>query len=380
MSHFGRCRPLAQIEKRLETASEEGQLQWADLGERMGEFSRLIEAGRADSGKVRGEVAERLKGIETRLSAEPGEPGTVTREFAERIAGLERAVRAGFGDAAQTNSNLVERLQLVERGLTERPRDDGEALLILDDRLGSIERMLDTRGQQAASSSAEIVERLRILEQRPAAQGTVDVAGLVSPLTTQFQSLEGNNASRAEALHTSLTDINVRLAALEERMRAEALVTEEALRGRDQDFDFIYNEIKQLGQSQATLNSAVNDWRNDSQTHFGTLAGRLDKLQIAPPMATAAVETGTVPSVPFELPTVVKGRNGAEPIANAANRTGAGPDRSLKNRLDQATVESGKAGSEDIRADDYALPPQPGRGFWYWLFPASVTSVEVADR
>lgn len=343
---------LTQIERRLESATEDSQLHWTGLTERIGEFGRQLQAGRT----------EHLQAIESRLAASPAETGTATREFAERLAGLERAVRSGFGDAAQTTGQIAERLLVVERGFAERPRDDGEALLILDDRLGAIERMLDTRGQQVESATAQIVERLHILEERPGSQGALDAATFISPLTTRLESLEGNSVGRAEALHTSLGDINVRLAALEERMRAEAAVTEEALRGRDQDFDFIYSEIKQLGQSQATLNSAVNDWRNESQTHFGTLAGRLDTLLIAPPVmaAGATAAAASLQSAPFELPAVVKTRTGPTGAATAS--------------VDRPEPLSG----EGVKADDYVLPSQPERGFWFWLFGTS--SVLRANR
>lgn len=357
---------LAQIERRLDANNDATHLQWTEVSERLGEYSRLIETTRTDGAKVRTEFAGQLESIDARLGAAAGlgDP-TAARELAERLAGLERAVRAGFGDAAQTTGSIADRLTVVEHGLAQRPRDDGEGLLILDERLGAIERMLDTRGQQSISASAEIVERLHILEQRPAPLASFDAGTLVSPLTSRLEALEGNSIGRAEALHTSLGDINVRLAALEERMRADAQVTEEALRGRDQDFDFIYSEIKQLGQSQATLNSAVNDWRNESQTHFGTLAARLDRA----PSVSPSLTEGSGPSVPFELPAVVTGRNGAAP-------SGLAPDsqdyeRSLGPRLEKAAIEG-------VRADDYALPQQPDRSFWYWLFGTS--SVTQANR
>src|SRR5690606_28979725 len=119
----------------------------------------------------------------------------------------------------------------------------------------------------------EIIQRLRGLEQRPITEGgaTVDVTALVTPIEEKLATLENSGAARVDEVQSVVTAIAARLDQLDDRMRADTVVTEEALRGRDQDFDFIYNEIKEIAQSQATLNSAVSDWRTESQEHFGAL-------------------------------------------------------------------------------------------------------------
>lgn len=346
---------LAAIERRLEVIGGEAPAHQTRLAERFAELGRLIETSRGEATKVRTDVADRLSSIESYLAEGPTTPDAAVRELSERLGGLERAVRSGFGDAAATTSQIAERLAVVERGVAERPRDDGEALLILDDRLGAIERMLDTRGQQAMSGNAEVVERLKLLEQRPLSQATIDATAFIAPLDQRLVTLESASATRIDALQTGLATISSRLDLLDERMRAEAVVTEEALRGRDQDFDFIYNEIKQLGQSQATLNSAVNDWRNESQEHFGTLAARLDRLSPAQVLA-AATEAGRPVVADNELSASLRPRE-TTVVANG-----------------QAPV----AGATNVSADDYALPDEPGRGFWYWLFGTG--SVAKANR
>lgn len=344
---------LAAIERRLETVGGESPAQQARLAERFAELGRLIEASRGEATKVRTDVADRLSSIESYLAEGPTTPDAAVRELSERLGGLERAVRSGFGDAAATTGQIAERLAVVERGVADRPRDDGEALLILDERLGAIERMLDTRGQQALSANAEVVERLKLLEQRPVSQVAFDAAAF-APLDQRLVTLEGVSTTRIDALHTSLGTISTRLDQLDERMRAEAVVTEEALRGRDQDFDFIYNEIKQLGQSQATLNSAVNDWRNESQEHFGTLATRLDKL--APSATAGSTEGSRTPAAAGDLPASLRPKEATVVVSAAAPAPG----------------------TANVSADDYALPDEPGRGFWYWLF--GTRSVAKANR
>ena len=329
---------LTAIERRLEAETQglQGRLQ-----ERFGELARLFETSR---GSTPNDVADRLSSIETCLMESPTSSTDLApvRELTERVAGLERAVRTGFGEAATTTSQIAERLVAVERGVTARPSDESEAALLLDDRLGAIERMLDTRGQQALSINTQISERLGLLEKRPVGEGGVATLGAEA-----FAPVN----QRVEALQASIGAISTRLDQLDERMRTEAGVTEEALRGRDQDFDFIYNEIKQLGQSQATLNSAVNDWRNESQEHFGALATRLDKLA-SPQVLAAAAEAARPIVTPFEVPDAIKPRDIGPVINGAAN----GP------HLPKPT---------NVSAQDYSLPSEPGRGFWYWLFGTS---------
>jgi hypothetical protein len=341
---------LVSIERRLDTAESETQRRQSQLAERIEEVGKLIATGRSEAAKIGSDATSRLSAIEAYLADGPATPEAAVRELSDRVGGLERAVRAGFGDAAATTSQIIERLATVERGVSEHPRDDGEALLILDERLGAIERMLDTRGQQALSASAEIVERLRLLEQRPGT-GIADAQALVAPIDQRLAAIEGTSLTRADALQTSLVQISARLDQLDERIRSESLVTEEALRGRDQDFDFIYNEIKQLGQSQATLNSAVNDWRNESHEHFGTLSARLDKVALPPPVAPPAASPTTAS---IDLPSVIRPKT------------------------DGAAQATDDASPASVSAEDYELPEPPARGFWYWLF--GTTSVIRANR
>ncbi|MBS0244108.1 MAG: hypothetical protein JSS20_18205, partial [Proteobacteria bacterium] len=326
-----------------------------DVSERIGEVVRLIEARHGESSKLSGDVAERLISIENYLASEPdnrsGDGSAVVKEFAERLGGLERAVRAGFGDAAGTSGQMAERLVALERHLAERGRgDDGEGLLMLDERLVGLERQLEARAQQSTALVTRVLERVQALEQRPTASGGGGEAA---------NQLMAASNEKIVSLQSGLGDIVNRLAALDERVKAEAVVTEEALRGRDQDFDFIYNEIRQLGQSQATLNSAVNDWRSESQEHFGTLATRLDKVLGSGTTEAVAAAADVQRTTPIELPNVLQAPAAAEmrPI-NGANAKSAG-----------STLSDKTAAS--LGADDYVLPEQPGHGFWYWLFGTS---------
>ncbi|MDX2157130.1 MAG: Clp protease N-terminal domain-containing protein [Hyphomicrobiaceae bacterium] len=345
---------LGSIERRLETASGETGRRWSELTDRLGSLGRIIETVTGESNRVRLELAERFAGLEADLASQAFDKAEVPPELVERLAGLERAVRAGFGDAAVTTTRITERLGAVEQAVSGRPADQSEALLILDDRLGSIERMLEARGNEMASTSGQILERLRILESRPAPTQPppIDIAAVVSPLQTRIDGLHGSSMAKVDAVGQSLVQVLARIGQVEDRLKSEAVVNEEALKGRDQDFDFIYAEIKQLGQSQATLNSAVNDWRNESQTHFGTLAGRLDKLQaaVAPPEPQ-----------PIVLPAVV---------AKTANGTvsGAVVDPVVRPAAAAASTAGPRPATDTVRADGYDLPSQPGRGFWYWLF------------
>jgi len=361
---------LVAIERRIDDSVRESQRQQSEISAHLQEVGRIVEAGRSEAVRVRGDVADRLSTIETYLaeapvsSSAPNEPAT--RELNERLSGLERAVRAGFDDATAATSQVAERLITVERAVQERPREDDDAtLLTIGDRLAGLDRMLEARSQQTLSATGEIVERLRLLEQRPApeAQLAVDTTALVTPIEQRLVSLEGSSLTRVEAVQSSIEALATRLEQLDERMRSEALVTEEALRGRDQDFDFIYNEIKQVAQSQATLNSAVSDWRTESQEHFGAIAGRLDKLGQSPVLVTSADATrhdrGPT-SQPFDLPAAIKPKDGTEIVVNGAAR------------------QNGTSRGSSVSADDYMLPEEPGRGFLYWLFGTS--SVSAANR
>ncbi|MGE3914456.1 MAG: Clp protease N-terminal domain-containing protein [Hyphomicrobiaceae bacterium] len=352
---------LAGLEKRLDTAREETERQRSAAVERVRELGRLVDAIRGEAGSVRSEVSERLTLLESRLLDSGATPDLALQSLTQRLGGLEQAVRAGFGDTSLATTQIADRLMVVERGISERPRDEGDALLILDDRLGAIERMLDTRGQETLSITQEIGERLRIIEQRPSVSGTgLDMGSLMGPLEQRLVAIEGSSVARVEGLQAGLADVVARIERLDERARAEALVTEEALRGRDQDFDFIYSEIKQLGQSQATLNSAVNDWRNESQEHFGTLAARLDRLPSQPP---AVVVTETAGS----LPPGIRPGGGTNPVI-VVNGTGHG-------RVEETSATDVANGAS---ATDYALPEAPERGFWHWLF--GTPSVRRANR
>lgn len=357
---------LATIEKRLDEPAAVAVSQSQVIKAEFDSLRRVVEQLAAEGNRARLETAERLQAIDEMLARPAAGFAGLPAEFPERLGGLERAVRSGFGDAAATTAHLVERLDLLQTAIAARSPDDGEAMLILDDRLGSMERALETRGEQAASATHEIVERLRILEQRPSGTGSVDIGALMAPLSARLDGLDG------AALQGCFVEVLARIEQLEQRMRADAAATEEALRGRDQDFDFIYGEIKQLGQSQATLNSAVSDWRTESQEHFGTLAIRLDRLQ-----QTGAVGELPADTASMEFPGVVgKARNGAALPAGATQS--AVVDTSVRPGAVSGAPTQPARYAPSLEAADYALPPQPGRGFWYWLY--GTDSVTRANR
>jgi hypothetical protein len=348
---------LAGIEHRFETMLASPSGASPDFADKLAGLGRLVEATGSQHERLRTDLAERLSSIETYLASPGTEDSASIREFVDRVGGLERAVRSGFGEAASSVAQIADRLQTVERRLGEQSGNDGEALLLLDERLASIERVVDTRGNQTLSATAQIAERLHILESRPLQSTDIDVSPLMSPLDDRLRGLEAMTTTKVETMQATLADIVVKLGQLDERIRAEAVVTEEALRGRDQDFDFIYGEIKQLGQSQTTLNSAVNDWRTESQTNFGTVTSRLDKLQ-----TLTLQEPAALAHKPIEVATTT----------GMATSTG-GVDGSHPSGA--ATTKVSDASS--VKADDYALAPRQD-GFWYWLF--GTDSVLRANR
>ncbi|MGD9803174.1 MAG: hypothetical protein AB7E81_06150 [Hyphomicrobiaceae bacterium] len=349
---------LLAIERHLGDAGSDAQQRQGQFVSHLEDVSKILETAQSEVARLQGDMADRLSAIESYLSegpvASPAGDGIDLREVTERLGGLERTVRSGFGDAATAMSQIAQRLITVERNVLDRPQDT-ESMLILEDRIGA----LDTRGRQTLTATSEIVERLRALEQRPLSEaGTeIDTSALMTPIALKLATLEDTSVARVDAVQTAIGAIGARLDQLDERMRAESVVTEEALRGRDQDFDFIYNEIKEVAQSQATLNSAVSDWRSESQEHFGALASRLEKL-FAQPMAapravpeTAAASGQPLGLQPKDVPDIV---------------------------LNGASSKAEKAGGISVRADDYELPPEPGRGFRYWLFGTS--SLSAANR
>lgn len=351
---------LSTIEQRLTDTGSETQRRHGDVAARLETIGQILETGRSEAARLQGDMADRLSAIESYLAEGPvvasSSAGSLdVSELTERLGGLERAVRAGFGESASAMSQIAQRLVAVERHALDRPQD--ESMLILEDRLSA----LDSRGQQALSATSEIIQRLSAIEQRPIAETgtTIDTAAFVSPIEQKLATLETSSVTRVDEVQSAITTIAARLDQLDERMRADAVVTEDALRGRDQDFDFIYNEIKEISQSQATLNSAVSDWRTESQEHFSALANRLDKLHGPPPLrATPEVPAATT-SPSTELPAAVKLKDPGGFVANGS-------------------VKKGAISEVSVQADDYDLPPEPGRGFWYWLFGTS--SLSSANR
>ena len=373
---------IASLERIVETSLAEGARHFGHLGQRLTAFEAVaggngatgfvetldprlaaiehrLESSGGEIARVQTDIADRLSAIETYLSEVPvsspsssGDAGL--GELTERLGGLERAVRAGFGDAAATLSQIAQRLVAVERNVLDRPQD-ADTMLVLEDRLGA----LDSRGQQTLTAAGEIVQRLHALEQRPVSEGgvAIDTSTLVTPIEQKLAALESVSVARGDEVQAAISSIVTRLDQLDERMRADSVVTEEALRGRDQDFDFIYNEIKEVAQSQATLNSAVSDWRTESQEHFSAIASRLDKLYGGSPRSVPGPVAPASQSI--EMPPAIKPKETDEIIVNGT---------AMKAEIKDVSVE----------ADDYALPPEPGRGFRYWLFGTS--SLSAANR
>ncbi|MFV0294531.1 MAG: hypothetical protein ACK5JT_00220 [Hyphomicrobiaceae bacterium] len=356
-----------RLDYRLGQLLESDRQVQQDFRQRLDGMGRMVEVIAAEGNKSRLAMAEHFDGIEARFVALPATtaaPQVLQQsepvEVIERMSGLERAVRVGLGDAVTVTQTLAERVGAIERHIAE-PRDENSAiseLVQVDDRLGAIERFLEAQKNDSRSVREEVIARLRALEQRPAARADVDVSSLTGAVASQLTTLESSAASNVSTLKTELSEITTRIGQLDQLMKAEAASNEEALRGRDQDFDFIYNEIKKLGQSQTTLNSAVSDWRMESQEHFGALADRLDKLD---EKSAQFVRENSV-RVSSDMPSVLSGqRNGAK--RDDMFEAGSPASAYQQNAGDQASMDSERQGTKEI-----LLPEEPGRGFWFWLF------------
>jgi hypothetical protein len=143
-----------------ELASERKQL--ADL---IRDAQRDIVAQRGDSAGLRGELNQRLDGLERTLAART-EASRLPVQIVDRIQALEKAVHGGLGEGARNWAALAQRLQGFETALQSFSLPETPPAIDPDlvERIGRIERLVEATAGNGAQSWTRLGERISHIE------------------------------------------------------------------------------------------------------------------------------------------------------------------------------------------------------------------------
>lgn len=130
------------------------------------DIQRDIVAQRGDQASFRGDLSQRLEGLERGMQVR-GDMSRIPAQMADRMAALEKAVHAGLGEGARNWAALGQRLQTLEAAISDRAGGtDADALL---QRLAGFETLLEARAQELAQGSGAATDRLAAIERVVAA-------------------------------------------------------------------------------------------------------------------------------------------------------------------------------------------------------------------
>jgi hypothetical protein len=192
------------------------------------EMHRDVVAGREDTSRLGGSVADRLHGLEQTIAAVRAEPSVMPAQLGDRLLTVERSLDQKFSDLGRSWTVLGERLQGLEQGvhamrtatlpepvdIAPIERQMGElqrTLASLGERLGQIERQT-ARG--AAPALELITERLQQIE-RSVQSGMGEGARNWAAMSEKMKSVERAVTSRPDG---DLTPIMDRIALLEAKL------------------------------------------------------------------------------------------------------------------------------------------------------------------
>ncbi len=174
------------------------------------DMQRDIVSQRSDAAALRGDIGQRLDGLERGIQAR-GDAARVPLQLADRMLTLEKAVNTGLSDGARNWAALGQRLQALETGL-ETGRD-GQVPTALIDRIASLERLFESGAGERSRQWAALTERLGSMETylhaRPS-DGVLDGGELgerLSGLERALRSGFGDAARTTSTLGERLTAI-----------------------------------------------------------------------------------------------------------------------------------------------------------------------------
>lgn len=249
------------------------------LAEIVRDVQRDIVSQRSDGASLRGDLGQRLDGLERSLLART-ETSRIPVQLADRMESLEKAVRGGLGEGARNWAALGQRMQALETRLAEPAATTLEMPVQLVDRLTRLEHLIETVAGDGGRNWAALSERLGQIEtylKRPAAD-----ARNWPELASRLDRIEQQIASRIEHGDALGTELTARVAGMETALRAGFGETAQFASGTTERLTAIERQIQQPNSDAETtlllIDERISALARSVETRERDLIGLSDEL------------------------------------------------------------------------------------------------------
>ena len=230
----------------------------AGLLDRVGDFENSVEKKIGEAISVWHALDNRLKGLEQRLTAVPGEGGLASPELLDKLATFERGIDVRLDKAAATWGTMTERMAALEGAVMGETAGDGHMQAQLSDRMQAMEKMLEAQRHDIANQlNTALPDQLRALQ----------------------KSVEGKSGQFPNENSDDWDDFSERLFTLESAVTEQRTSAQDIAKANETQLGEIRAALGKLATSQQTLTGALDQWRLDATGDLGIISNRLETLE-----------------------------------------------------------------------------------------------------
>lgn len=302
------------------------------FGDRFLSMQKAVEVQRGDLQRMEQMSAERMKGIEQRIEAALAARGLEMDPSGERLKSVEQSLEVQLGEVAKLETTLIERLQSFERALEAQNAGISRGWTAVGERLAAVER----------SMTAHKSDIQRAIEGAAALPGGIQIG---TGFTDRLQEMELGLAERMKGFEKSLetqlatttrgwSQLQERLGVLEKSVTEQRNDMNTINKVMDGELDGIQRALTALGTAQATLSTAIEEWRKTNSGDLGVINNQLLTMQQS---ASVVPRTMVVDQAIAREPRVEARDNGLATTRTTTTMAGTSMlervvDRALKSR------------------------------------------------
>lgn len=249
---------LASLEEALTASRPAGSTDGLSY-DGLSKLQALIEAGAAEAVRRAETLSEKIRGLETALSARP-------------------AIVEGQIDLAP----LTQRLDMIEEAVLSREATTRE----ISDRLRQQEDVLAAERAMMEESSEKVVRELRTIAGLIDKESDETASAVLDSLSARLEGLagviEGRHSDTAQALASnsaSVAELIERIGASEQSSRDQLGRLDELQKSYMQELKEVHEALIKLNANQHTLAGSIDQWRQDTASMLSIMGSRMETVE-----------------------------------------------------------------------------------------------------
>lgn len=282
--------------ERMGVAGDTGQLQ-ALIGDRFVALQKALEHQRMDFARIDQSLADRIRGLETRLETRqattPQPLASQLDSVLQRLASIESKL-ADTGRQPVTLppglDSLGDRLQGLERQIGAQRSEVQAMQAAMQKDLKSLEELFDLIPTGDGSSAPAMSDQQLSALQQTIDNHRTDTQRMEANLQHRHQTFERMLDGKLAGLG-ALSGLPDRLARLEQAVTAQRSEQASVRGALDSELEHVRRAMLALSNTQATLSSVIDEWRQDNSGNLSVISNRLMALEKLAADANAPLPT-----------------------------------------------------------------------------------------